>query len=641
MKKHYLLIALAVCTVSAQTWDFKHLRRGKLWATMWNSGVVGYPVDECTLFGNYYDYPGYTSVGDCADSFALCGHSGYAVHAKKNDVARGYTYYSRAYPSANYMTITSPSAEIKNYGMLDQSIDAELIVTGGHYIHWAGVQLDMRHMQWSYPDLDDFIIHEYHISNPDTATNDLTDLYFSPRHAIKISLKGEDIGPGDNQDDKYGWLEEEDAFYFYDERSFNWETEVPVTFNHGPGPERGDFGDAADIMAGDAATSELLSPQYMSIIMLDAAGGTVVQNITDAAGQGSIGGIGVPARDESMILNWGDNSAGTWEDQIIQILTFDQQRDSYDNLVASGGEASKYERSPEFFISSGPHTLAPGQSIKLVYAVVVGTMDRAKVVEGGVANIDLLHTEGVAALRQNIANAKALYAAGYDWPDPPPSVDDIALTPIGGGVEVSWPAVDAGYRDPGTTADDFAGYRVYTSNYFSIGPWTLLKDIPKADASVSGGNVTYTHADMPLGVGAYYYVTTYDTDGNESGETGANRFPVYPLMAVNTNFPNDRVHVVPNPFRVKSGLVGSGEQLRMDFINLPAQAHIRIYTLAGDLVKTIDHDDGSGSEAWGSVQTLDYQTNDWLLYIQPGFYIYHVESKLDGKEFIGKFAIIK
>jgi hypothetical protein len=112
-------------------------------------------------------------------------------------------------------------------------------------------------------------------------------------------------------------------------------------------------------------------------------------------------------------------------------------------------------------------------------------------------------------------------------------------------------------------------------------------------------------------------------------------------MAVNADFPNTRVHVVPNPFRVKSGLVGSGEELRMDFINLPAQGTIRIYTLAGDLVKTIEHDDGSGSEAWGSVQTLNYQTNDWLLYIQPGFYIYHVESKVDGKEFVGKFAIIK
>ena len=53
MKKHYIIVVLAASILSAQVWDYKHLRRGKLWATMWNSGVVGYPVDECTLFGNY------------------------------------------------------------------------------------------------------------------------------------------------------------------------------------------------------------------------------------------------------------------------------------------------------------------------------------------------------------------------------------------------------------------------------------------------------------------------------------------------------------------------------------------------------------------------------------------------------------
>ena len=88
-------------------------------------------------------------------------------------------------------------------------------------------------------------------------------------------------------------------------------------------------------------------------------------------------------------------------------------------------------------------------------------------------------------------------------------------------------------------------------------------------------------------------------------------------------------------------MLGSGEELRLNFINLPSKGTIRIYTLAGDLVKTIEHDDGSGSVSWGSIQTQDYQTNDWLLYIQPGFYLYHITSDVDGKEFTGKFSIIK
>ena len=169
----------------------------------------------------------------------------------------------------------------------------------------------------------------------------------------------------------------------------------------------------------------------------------------------------------------------------------------------------------------------------------------------------------------------------------------------------------------------------------------MIADIPKGSETVRNDSVVFTETDMPLGVGAYYVVTSYDADGNESGKVGANRFPVYPMMAPNNNFPNDRPHVVPNPFRVQSGLLGSGEELRLNFINLPSRGTIRIYSLAGDLVKTIEHDDGSGSVSWGSIQTQDYQTNDWLLYIQPGFYLYHITSDVDGKEFTGKFAIIK
>ena len=82
----------------------------------------------------------------------------------------------------------------------------------------------------------------------------------------------------------------------------------------------------------------------------------------------------------------------------------------------------------------------------------------------------------------------------------------------------------------------------------------------------------------------------------------------------------------------------------MEFIGLPAEAIIRIYTIAGDLVREIQHNDGSGAEAWGSQLTLDYQTSEWMQYVQPGIYIYHVESKVPGQEgrsYIGKFAIIR
>jgi hypothetical protein len=329
-------------------------------------------------------------------------------------------------------------------------------------------------------------------------------------------------------------------------------------------------------------------------------------------------------------------------------MQHEQPHLSWDEAKAAGGEGgNKYERSPEFLVSCGPYQLQPSQSVTVVFAEVFGEMDRAKIVEGGVANIDLLAVESEAALLENVEACQEIYANGYDVADPPPTPTDgentLTLTPVGGGVTIAWPPLPASYRDPDTGNDDFAGYRVYRSTYFCIGPWQQITQILRGQEQIEDGLVTFTEQDLPLGVGNYYAVTTYDTDGNESGIVNANRFPVYPLRAPNEEFPK-QVYVVPNPFRQFSGLTGSGEELRMEFIGLPAQCVIRIYTLAGELVREINHDDGSGSQSWGSIETLDYQTNKWMQYVAPGFYVYHVESKVSGQEgesFIGKFAIIR
>ncbi len=42
------------------------------------------------------------------------------------------------------------------------------------------------------------------------------------------------------------------------------------------------------------------------------------------------------------------------------------------------------------------------------------------------------------------------------------------------------------YRDPLSGQNDFAGYRVYRSTYFTIGPWTLVADIKKDSACPRG-----------------------------------------------------------------------------------------------------------------------------------------------------------
>ncbi|MCH7938316.1 MAG: hypothetical protein IID13_01055, partial [Candidatus Marinimicrobia bacterium] len=83
-------------------------------------------------------------------------------------------------------------------------------------------------------------------------------------------------------------------------------------------------------------------------------------------------------------------------------------------------------------------------------------------------------------------------------------------------------------------------------------------------------------------------------------------------------------------------LFSTGRGARMvEFIHLPKECTIRIYTVRGYLVDTIKHDKAlnDGSEFW------DMRTKDGMD-IAYGLYIFHIEAPGIG-ETIGKFAIIK
>jgi hypothetical protein len=91
------------------------------------------------------------------------------------------------------------------------------------------------------------------------------------------------------------------------------------------------------------------------------------------------------------------------------------------------------------------------------------------------------------------------------------------------------------------------------------------------------------------------------------------------------------------------------------FINLPARSEIRIYSLAGDVIDTFDHDaatysgmdmrwfqnfaDGTqqfsgGMHAWDLISQHDQA-------IATGLYLYTVKDKDSGEIKHGKFLVVK
>ncbi len=103
----------------------------------------------------------------------------------------------------------------------------------------------------------------------------------------------------------------------------------------------------------------------------------------------------------------------------------------------------------------------------------------------------------------------------------------------------------------------------------------------------------------------------------------------------------NKIKVVPNPYLAANAFEGqntftTGRGPReIQFRYLPKECTIRIYTISGELVKTINH-----------TSTIDFGTGKWDLLTKDnltasyGIYIYHIEAPGIGEK-IGKMAIVK
>ncbi|MGH7554865.1 MAG: T9SS type A sorting domain-containing protein [Longimicrobiales bacterium] len=95
-----------------------------------------------------------------------------------------------------------------------------------------------------------------------------------------------------------------------------------------------------------------------------------------------------------------------------------------------------------------------------------------------------------------------------------------------------------------------------------------------------------------------------------------------------------KIHTVPDPFYAVSQFDLSPATKEMKFVNLPAKATIRIYSMSGVLVDIVTHDDpaGGGSANWDL-------RNKSGQFVASGVYFYHVSTP-EGKKHIGKFTVV-
>jgi len=171
-----------------------------------------------------------------------------------------------------------------------------------------------------------------------------------------------------------------------------------------------------------------------------------------------------------------------------------------------------------------------------------------------------------------------------------------------------------GINDP-----EITGYRIFR-NSTGIIPWTPITTVGKSVQSFTDDN-TY--------VGNVYYYTVSSVNIYDWVSDYSN------IVSINLPGPTKPagdlkgVKVIPQPCISSSAI---------KFINLTPMANIWIYTLDGNLIKTIYHISGTAEEEWDL-------HSDMGIPLASGVYIYHIEAykpqETSKFSINGKIAIIK
>ncbi len=270
---------------------------------------------------------------------------------------------------------------------------------------------------------------------------------------------------------------------------------------------------------------------------------------------------------------------------------------------------------------------------------------------------------GVAGALKNASYLQFLKSKNFQVPSPPPR-PVLRVTTANHEVSFDWKPLSGAtnpevYTDANrgdTISHPFEGYRLYKSTKSSEGPWTLLAEYDVIDDVGYNTGLQYNYKDTGLlnNVEVYYTLTAFSKPDNvinfPSQETSlsANMKVVVPGTAPPATV--GEVAAVPNPYRGDIAYNSynppwerpSGnrpwwmeQDRRIQFINLPAQCQIKIFTLAGDLVNTIDHaDPNKGYEDWNLTSHIGQA-------IASGIYLFTVQDVTNGKVQVGKFVIIK
>ncbi len=298
----------------------------------------------------------------------------------------------------------------------------------------------------------------------------------------------------------------------------------------------------------------------------------------------------------------------------------------------------------------GPYTLAPGDSIHIIFAegmnglswekcrevganwyqYFAGTGTPTLVKPNGATTSSVSEYQkawvfsGVDSTLQTYKNARANFRSGYNIPQPPPAPAAFTVASGGDAISLTW-------ADNADKTPHFNGYVIYRSE-------GLVKDYRAVYEKIfecSAADVVHSYDDTSAtrGFNYYYYIQSKDDGTQNDVKPGvplySSRFLTMTSVAANLLRPAGdllaEVRVVPNPYDIRSrkwqfGEVGPYD--RIMFYGIPPKCKLKIFTDDGTLIWETQHTNGSGDEPWDS-KTSSNQI------VVSGIYILYVEVTED------------
>ena len=349
--------------------------------------------------------------------------------------------------------------------------------------------------------------------------------------------------------------------------------------------------------------------------------------------------------------------------------------------------------------------LAPGDTINVTFAMVA-----AKKNGSDPASLDTeyqkekLYTNAgwaIRAYRGEDRNGNGILDPGEDsngdgiltryiLPSPP-KTPFVKVVPGNQKTTIYWDDRAEFSVDPISGEMDFEGYRIYrtnagfdlSSNLDILESLVTVAEFDSADNNIGydTGFPAFIHLDEPVtfpgdtieykykfeidnllnGWQYLFTVTAFDRGDEENGLPSLESSSLSSLNRILPGTPatsddDVKIGVYPNPYYGNAYWDGPSERLRkIYFYNLPEECEIIIYTLSGDVVKHIYHDQNSNGAdlrwfetyAKDATQKMSGGEHAWDLIsdhsqaIASGLYIFSVEDKKTGNIKTGKFLIIK